>query len=69
MRGSNFTFESELVDFEFFGQEPTAIHYKVILEGLKNRDPMLSIISLVILLIGLAFGRLAMRKRNEENLT
>lgn len=66
MQNSNFTFRSEPVYLKFFGNEPTIIHYKVTLEGLRNRDPILSIVSLLILLIGLTFGRLALRKRNEE---
>ncbi|MGC8935199.1 MAG: hypothetical protein ACP5LN_08585 [Thermoproteota archaeon] len=66
MQKSNFTYKSEPVYFEFFGQEPTTIHYRATLEGLRNRDPMLSIVSLLILLIGLTFGRLALRKRNED---
>jgi hypothetical protein len=66
MQKSNFTYKSEPVYFKFFGYEPTTIYYKATLEGLRNRDPMLSIVSLLILLIGLTFGRLALRKRNED---
>lgn len=66
MQESNFTYKSEPLYFRFFGREPTVIHYKTTLEGLKNRSPILSIASLLILLIGLAFGRLALGKRNEE---
>ncbi|MBO3757992.1 MAG: hypothetical protein JTT14_02660, partial [Candidatus Brockarchaeota archaeon] len=66
MQKSSFTFKSEPLYFEFFGQEPTVIHYQVTLEELKNRDPMISIISLIILLIGLVFGNLALRKRGDD---